>query len=309
MRVLVTGYSGMLGRKVVERYTSILNNQVFGAGRTPATETNITSVKLDLTSLDEIPKLLEEINPELIIQTAALVNVDACEENKEYAYSLHVESTKEIVKYNPETRFIYISTDSVFDGKKGDYKEEDKSSPLNAYAQTKLKGETEALRGKNSLVLRTNIYGTHLNTAHSKPASSLAEWALEELKKGNKIKGFTDLIFNPLYTGQLAKLTEELAKTNIRGLLHLGSYPAISKYDFLVKLSKQFGYDSSLIEEARYREISKQNVTKAPRPENTTLNTDKYQELMHAPPPSLEQGLKDLWTDYKFEAEGTDENR
>ena len=107
-----------------------------------------------------------------------------------------------LAAFNPgRTRMVYVSTDSVHDGEKGDYYETDEPRPCNTYGARN--GGRAGLPGGGpaALVLRTNIYGRHFDER-----SSLAEWALGQFEQGQEIKGFADVFFNPAHTGQLAAL-------------------------------------------------------------------------------------------------------
>jgi dTDP-4-dehydrorhamnose reductase len=288
MKVLVTGASGMLGKDVSAACHREGWN-VSGIFRTPLSHAvkfpgNVFNI--DLTNNKDLAKLLADLKPDLIIHCAAAVNVDACEENKKYADALHVRSTEILAAATK--RIVYVSTDSVFDGEKGNYAETDVPAPLNYYAETKLEGEKKALANLNSIVLRTNIYGFH----HTE-MPSLAEWALGNLRNNKSIGGFTDVFFNPLYTAQLADVIIALVKKEYKGVLNAASDPFISKYLFLVKLAETFGYPASLVEEKSISDIS----FKAKRPNNTTLNFSKQEEILGAAP-TLSEGLEMFKRDY-----------
>lgn len=290
-RVLITGSNGMLGKDICSGLLAQDNLEVFGANRTE--DVNLDkdhSILCDITDFPELTNILEHINPDIIIHCAANVNVDGCEKDKEYAYKLNTESTRVLAAYNPiNTKFIYISTDSVFDGETGDYKEEDETNPLNYYAWSKLQGEKFALKeNPNSIVLRANIYGLHKSEG-----SSLVEWGLKSLKENKKILGFDDVYFNPLYTNQLAKIIIELLNINFKGIVHTGSENIVSKYEFLIRLAQRFSMDTNFISKSSIDSIS----FNAKRPKNTNLNIDKLLNLAKFSA-TLEDGFNELFRDY-----------
>jgi dTDP-4-dehydrorhamnose reductase len=268
-KVLITGSSGMLGHAIVEVLAADHNYELFGFVRKLTGANYITEFALDLTNPEALNRQLSMLELDIILHCAANVNLDACEQNEAQAYALHVEASKNLAEFNPQkVKFIYISTDSVFDGLNGDYAVTDIPNPLNVYAKTKWQGEEVVLKvNSGAIILRTNIYGLHLGEQ-----SSLGEWAITNLQQEKQISGFTDVFFNPLYTGQLAQLIKHLIehKENYQGIIHTGSNTYISKYDFLVKLAQVFGYDS--------KKINKTSVDMlnflAKRPKNTTLNID-----------------------------------
>lgn len=290
MRILVTGSSGMLGKDVATLFSKDNANEVYGISRTGSVD-GISNIKADLTHAQSLKKQLDFIQPELIIHCAASVNVDACEGNRAQADLLHVESTRLLATYSEHPRLVYISTDSVFDGEKGNYTEQDDAQPLNYYAQSKWKGEAAALSNRQALVLRTNIYGFHKPTK----TGSLVEWAFCQLSEGKSINGFHDVFFNPLYTVQLADVIAELVQKQSKGIIHAGADRFVSKYDFLITIADTFGFDRGLV-----KSVSVNDMTfKAKRPKDTTLNTTLLaQQLGHAVP-DFDSGMKQLKQDFK----------
>ena len=237
-----------------------------------------------------LEKLLPGIKPDIIIHCAAEVNLERCEDDHAYADKIHRDVTEALSSYAPaKTRMVYISTDSVFDGKKGNYSETESIHPLNYYALSKFHGE-EAVRKReeNYIVLRTNIYGFKKNTGNS-----LFEWIAKKLSAGESITGFDDLIFNPLYVGQLAVLITELLKTEYSGTLNAGCSGGVSKYQFEVDVANVFGWDSSLI----VKGYSDMFPSRLSRPKNTTLNTNKLKEII-GDVPGFKSGLQQLRIDF-----------
>ena len=161
MRIGITGASGMLGTALVKHLSK--THQIFATSRSKGLEgKNIKWNCFDLTETVLLNQWLETAKSDIVIHCAAIVNVDACESDVDLATRLHVKTTELIASYLGfnNGRLIYISTDSIFDGKKqSPYIESDSVSPLNVYAKTKLMGEQPVLSMENGLVLRTNIIG------------------------------------------------------------------------------------------------------------------------------------------------------
>lgn len=289
-KILIVGSNGMLGKDIVYVLSKKKEFELFGVNR--RTDYNLDyshSFICDITNMEEVNKLLEYINPNIIINCAANVSVDDCEKNKEKTYLLHVQATKNLANFKPDTtKFIYISTDSVFDGLDGNYNESEKTNPLNYYARTKLQGEKEALNcNKNTLILRTNIYGFH-----DKEANSFVEWALNSLNNNITIGGFKDVLFNPVYTKQLARVIYELISTNYCGILNVASNQYISKYDFLIKLSKKLKLNSNLINEVSIEDMN----FNAKRPKNTTLSINELKKILKYEI-SIDDGIEEMYMD------------
>ncbi|MBC8588314.1 SDR family oxidoreductase [Paratissierella segnis] len=290
-KVLITGSNGMLGKALVEIFSKDRSFSLFGINRSASNKQFIDNYTCDLTDLKILRSILDEIKPDIIIHCAANVNLEYCEREKKYAYQLNAKSSEILASYNSDvTKFIYISTDSVFDGIVGDYTEGSETNPLNYYAFTKLEGEKLITQSNpNAIIIRTNIYGFHTETGNS-----LVEWGLKNLIAGRGITGFYDVIFNPVYTKQLAEVCYELIISNYKGLVNVGSYKNISKYDFLIKLADYFKLDSNLVKKGS---IDNMMNFKVKRSKNTTLNTQYIKELVNVDL-SIDTGFKELVKDY-----------
>ncbi|MDK2961316.1 MAG: dTDP-4-dehydrorhamnose reductase [Eubacteriaceae bacterium] len=285
--IFITGATGMLGKKMVEAFSGDEQYRVYGVSRSKQSSENVIYENIDLLNENAIMTSLEKIKPEVVIQCAANVNLEECEKDQEAAYQLHVGSTKILASYSPNTtKFVYISTDSVFDGRKGDYTEDDPVNPLNYYSKSKYLGEQAALENnKNTLVVRTNIYG--INSARGR---SLVEWAMNELKNDREINGFDDVYFNPVYVGQLAKIIKKLLEeTKISGTINIASAQKVSKYEFLKALAEVFGFNTELIHPVSIDTMP----SKFERPKDTALNTDKLKKAI-GEVPTLKKGLCEM---------------
>jgi dTDP-4-dehydrorhamnose reductase len=285
MRILVIGATGMLGKDFVSFFSKLNGYEVYAISRNKSfvlPYSNIKIIHIDVTDSELFSSCIKEIDPQIIIHSAALTNIDACEENKDYALWLHSNIIKVISLTCPKAKFVYISTDSVFNGYEGNYSENDIPDPLNYYATTKYLGEknTSALMN-DYIIVRTNIYGYHL---FEQP--SLSEWALSNLKKGQTCTGFTDVFFNPVYTGQLTTIVKKLIDINYQGIINLSSDTFVSKYQFLKMVAEHFGYDPNLILGKPFDS----RIFKAPRSNNTTLNTSLLKEAIGFVP-NLSEGI------------------
>ncbi len=288
--ILVTGAGGMLGEKIVKYFDSQNQFTVYGTirNRIPFEGGNVKWENLDLCNQKELHNLLNNIKPSIIIHCAANINIDNCEINSDDSEYLHSNIIEEFKKSSPNSLFIYISTDSIFNGETGNYSEQDTPGPINKYALSKLNGEFQVKYFfKEFIIIRTNIFGFH--SIQNK--TSLAEWALEKLNKNESINGFDDVIFNPVYTVQLAFVINNLINLNYRGIIHVGSSSRISKFSFLNLLALKFNFNENLIQ----RTLSQDYNFKAMRPKNTFLNTSKLEKLMDKL--DLNEGLNMLYND------------
>jgi dTDP-4-dehydrorhamnose reductase len=246
------------------------------------------SVRADLTDAAVVGELMRRWRPRWVLHCAALTDVDYCEDHPDEAERINVEMSRLLAEAAGQVGagFAYISTDSVFDGKRGGYSEDDAPNPLNVYAATKLKGE-EAVRSAlpRALILRTNFYGWSLQHKQS-----LSEWVIERLEARDPFPGFQDVVFNPLLVNDLSSLVIEMMDRGLHGLYHLGCDRPCSKYEFAVALARVFGLDASIVVPG----FLEARPMRATRPRSTWLRTDRVREALGRPVPGLEEGLRRL---------------
>jgi len=288
MRVLITGAGGMLGKDVLSVLSEDCTFEIYPLDIRALPHPN--AIVLDITAdRKAVLTRIAEIEPEVIIHCAAYTDVKWCEQdyNHEATDKLHVDATKTLASYN-SARFVYVSTDSIFDGTLGDYAEDAATSPITYYAKSKLKGEVAALQANaNTLIIRTNIYGFHIPPRIS---SFLVDGALSNLRSKVSINGYDNVYVNFIYTKQLASIINKLLKKNdIKGVLNVASKETLSKYEFLLKLAKVFGCDQGL--------INKQPAPPAQNPGNTSLNINKLKKLLNEAP-GIDDGIRELKADY-----------
>lgn len=257
MKIIILGSSGMLGSCLKNKL--VANNEVIGISR----KTKNDKYECDFKNLKALENILDKEKADIIINCAAITDLQYCEKNINEAFSVHYYLSNFLSKRNE--RNIYISTDSVFDGSVGWYKEESIVKPLNVYAMSKYMGEMPIIQN-GGLVIRVNIFG--FNSIMKR--SSLFEWMCEQIKLNNKVIGYTNIIFNPVSIFKLAEIMEKMIERNINGLINIGSNEAISKADFLNKIVN--------IVDEKYKGLSLGELSETViiRPKNTTLSTQKF---------------------------------
>ena len=267
-KLLLTGSSGLLGGNI--NFEIGGKYEIFGLYKNKANPEIRNQFEVDLTDHEKIREIVHAVKPDIVVHCAALTDVELCEKNYSLAHATNALATKNLLTtVGPEARFIYISTDSVFDGRKGDYKETDSPSPVNNYAKTKLEGEIFVEKGSpDYVIIRTNIFGWS-----RVKGESFAEWIFNNLSQRKVINMFEDVIFSPVTGNTLSLFLEKMLNSNFKGIINTGSRSAISKYDFGVLLARQMGLDTSLI-----RPISVDSFPfKAKRPKNTSINLEKFE--------------------------------
>jgi len=291
VRIGVTGASGMLGARLIIHLSKLY--EVFATSRSKGLEgKNIEWDCFDLTNNVLLNKWLNKTKPDLVIHCAAIVNVDACEDNVKMATKLHVETTKVLVNYldSNDGKLIYISTDSVFDGKKQrSYTEDDLVRPLNIYAETKLMGEKTVLSMNNGLVLRIEIIGWA-----QEGNTSFSEWLLKSLVDNVPLNLFHDVYFSPLHIDNLSIIIGKIIINPIFGLYHCASRDSISKYEFGIKMAEIFKLSSSNINRVSVDDMD----FKADRPKNMALDVGKISSALSYDFPNVEDAIKLMKSQY-----------
>ena len=185
------------------------------------------------------------------------------------------------------TRFLHISTDAVFDGRKGDYVESDSTNPLSIYACSKLAGE-RAVQDANpyAIIARVVFFGWSLSGLRS-----LSEFFFNHLRAGEPVKGFTDTYFSPLYVEDLARVLLKMVTVDLAGVYHVASSEKLSKYEFGMRIAKRFGFDPELIEPIKGSDIDRG----ASRSLNLHLRPDKVQAALGYALPSVDNGIDGLY--------------
>ncbi len=223
MKIVVTGAAGMLGSVLVRalapahEMTAVVNRTPLPPGAAPA-----RTVAWDLAG--EPPSELQT-PADAWVHCAAYTSVDGAEADPAAARRVNVEGTAAVARAAERggARLVYVSTDSVFDGDRGLYAEDDPTGPVNVYARTKLEGEAAALALPGSLVVRTNLVSA---------GGGLVEWVLRTAGEGRVVPLFHDVVFNPLPVGAVAPAVLELLDARAEGTVHLGSREVLSKAQF-----------------------------------------------------------------------------
>jgi dTDP-4-dehydrorhamnose reductase len=286
-RLLITGVTGLLGSALVRE--GLAGHQVWGWARRPAAAPVPCRVEaVDLLDEAAVSRAVEALSPDIVIHSAALTSVDQCESDASTAAAVNVGGTKHLLKAlrGHACRFVFVSTDAVFDGTGGDYTEEDSPSPLHIYGRTKLAGEQAVLTDRpDALVTRSAFYGWNVL-----PKESLGEWVLGRLRGGESVPGFTDLFFSPLLADHLARLMLAFAGRAAAGVLHMGSADGCSKFEFADRLAAVFGFPTGRVVPSTYQT----ERLAAPRPRNVTLNSGRAAALFGRPLPGIEEGLREF---------------
>jgi dTDP-4-dehydrorhamnose reductase len=284
--ILITGASGLLGANLLLCAKPHFTNVVGICGRHTCNLPGVETLQADLTDPSATRDLVQRFRPTWIIHTAAMADVDSCEESPEVARLCNEGMTRNIVESAGAVgaRIVHISTDAVFNGAKGGYSEEDHTDPINVYAATKLAAENIVHEdGGDHLIVRTAIYGWNMQDK-----LSLAEWILQRLETGAPMPGFKDVFFSPILVNDLSDFILQMMSREMKGLYHVSGSESLSKFDFAVKLANVFNLDANLVQSAVLGDVA----LKAPRPKNLSLRTDKISRSLGIRMPDVDEGLR-----------------
>ena len=291
-RLLITGASGLLGINLALEAMRV--HDVIGVDRGRLKSTPFQVLKADLFHRDTIDSILESIQPDWLVNCAALANLEECEQYPERARLLNTEMPGELANICAQRRIhlVHISTDAVFDGKKKDsYTEEDEPHPLGTYSQTKLNGE-RAVQSANSeaIIARVNFYGWSLNGMRS-----LGELFVNNLSVGKHMNGFTDVIFCPMFVNHTAQILLSMLEKGLSGLYHVVGPQSMSKYQFGIEIARKFGLRESQINPKSVL-LSELTVRRA---HNLQLSTHKLSTDLGYELPRFSTGLDEFYTQYQ----------
>jgi dTDP-4-dehydrorhamnose reductase len=235
LKLLITGASGLYGSKLaklaLDRGVEVYSSDIQGLS------TYGNFVKLDIADKAHVDEEFQNIKPDVVVHAATLTDVDKCEMNKELAWRVNVDGTKNIVEASMGVGafLVYISSDYVFSGEKGYYVESDSPDPINYYGLTKLEAETivmQTMPESDFFIGRPSvIYG-------STPAAgkvNFALWLIETLLNGNRVKIITDQWNTPTLNTNLAEMTLEVIDRRLNGVYHTCGATRVSRFEFATK--------------------------------------------------------------------------
>jgi dTDP-4-dehydrorhamnose reductase len=288
MRILVTGASGLLGTRICQLATK-QNYEVYSAHSEHMPQSG-TPIKLDLTDNTALKQLFDKTKPDVVVHSAALTDVDRCEKEKDLAWKINVESTSNIAQLCHKHRcfIVYVSTDYVFNGEKGNYKETDQTAPINNYGLTKLAGEEEIKQSRvEYCIARASvIYG-------SIPAAgkvNFALWLIEKLGKKEETRTAADQWNSPTLNTNLAEMILEIVEKRITGTFHLAGATRLSRHEFAQKIAETFNLDENLLRPTS----SEMMPWMANRPRDTSLNVEKAKQTLKNKPLQISEALSRL---------------
>lgn len=279
----------MLGQKLVQLYESNPDVEVIATGR--GANRNLfgsyTYEQMDITVASEVDKIHSKHRPDVVINTAAMTHVDQCELDPETCQKLNVDAVANLIEACKATSsfIIQLSTDFIFDGKDGPYKEDDVPNPLSKYAESKLESEKLlASSGLKHAIVRTMlVYGI----VHDMSRSNILLWVKKSLEERQQIKVVNDQWRTPTLAEDLAKGCVLIAERQAEGIWHISGKDLLTPYEMAIATAEYFELDKSLIEKADGTIFTQP----AKRPAKTGFILDKARRELGFEPVSFKEGL------------------
>jgi dTDP-4-dehydrorhamnose reductase len=290
-KILITGSNGLLGQKLVKL---LLFSEGFEFLATSSGENRIEKYKdfsyksMNITNETEVSEIIESYYPDVVINTAAKTNVDACESDKDACWDLNVNAVKYLLNAckKVNAQLIHLSTDFIFDGENGPYSEEDKPNPLSYYGESKLAAEKLLQNDEyaNWAIARTIIvYGIGDNMSRS----NIVLWAKSALEKGEPLTIVDDQFRSPTFADDLAKGCLLIAEKNAKGIYHLSGKDQMSILELVKRVATFYKLDASIVSPIKSLSLNQA----AKRPPVTGFVLDKAKTILGYNPVSFEEGL------------------
>lgn len=285
MKIMITGANGMVGQWLCARLAKT-GHIIIATGKRESINdktylnNNFRYQQLDITHPTAVQQIISSQEPDLIIHSAAITQVDDCELNKELAYSVNVDGTALLLAAAQQvgSSFCYISTDFVFSGENGPYKEEDPRKPVNFYGETKRLAENlvQESRLQWSIARTILLYGKTLHINRS----NFMYWVKDNLASNKPIKVVDDQIRTPTYLPDLVEGITAIAEKRATGIYHLSGKDTLTPYQMALAVAEHLNLDNSLITPVTASSFTQIGT----RPLTTGFIIDKAQrELGYAP--------------------------
>lgn len=291
MKILVIGASGQVGKLVFQLLLGS-GHSVIGTSFTKTLQKFITLNIADGRAVNEV---FYRIKPNIVILTAALTNVDYCEDHRDEAYKMNVLGVENISvaasAYN--AKIVYLSTDYIFDGVNGPYHEDDLPNPISYYGYTKLEGEKVVQNEcDNWAIVRTTVV-----FSLDPDSKNFLQQLIGKLSRGEVLNAYTDQVNSPTYALNLAEAVVEIAtREDIQGIYNIAGKDTVNRYTFAVKTAKKLGFDTDLIQPVTIEEFSQ----KAKRPKKAGLIVEKALNSLKTKPLTLDEALTIVKNEREF---------
>ncbi|MEW5845847.1 MAG: SDR family oxidoreductase [Bacteroidota bacterium] len=289
MRILITGANGLVGKNIARALSATPKFEVYATSLKKLQIDGVTTFTSNLLNAD-INHMIDDIKPEIVVHCAAISSPDACEVDRFACHRMNVELTKRFVSacvdYN--VHMVFLSTDFIFDGSKGNYTEQDTPNPVNYYGESKLEAENLILASSvSSTIVRTSlVYG--IESKLSRP--NIITRVIDNLTKNKSYKVPIDQIRTPTFAADLASAIVKICLNKATGIYNVSGDQKISVADFAIQAAKAFALNHELLLPVSSNELTEA----APRPKDTSLVIDKAKSELGYQPTSIERALEKI---------------
>ncbi len=289
-KILITGSNGLLGQKLVDLYRQYPQYEIVatarGDNRLPFQE-GYQYEQMDITKRENVLEIVSKHKPDTIIHTAAMTNVDQCEIEKEACWAQNVYALEYLVEACAKNNcfLLHVSTDFIFDGKAGPYKEDALANPISFYGWSKYAAEKIVSNSsiKWAIARTVLVYGI----AHDMSRSNIILWVKNSLESGKNIKVVTDQWRTPTLAEDLAKGCFLIVEKEADGIFNISGKDLLTPYEMAIMTADYFGLDKSLITQAD----SSTFTQTAKRPPRTGFDLTKSASLLGYQPVSFVEGI------------------
>lgn len=294
MKIFITGANGLVGQNAVKQFTAAgydVTAAGRGACRLPAGDAPFRYISLDNTDRDAVLATVAEACPGVIVHAAAMSQPDACELSRAECDDCNVNATRYFTEAATVVNagMIYISTDFIFSGDDGPYKETDQPAPVNYYGRSKWQGE-QIVRQSSvrwAIVRTVLVYGNILSGTRS----NIVTWVKENLEKGKPIKVVSDQLRTPTYVEDLVGGIQLIVEKNTEGIYHISGKEVLTPYDMAVCVADYFGLDKTLMEKVNASVFTQP----ARRPLKTGFIIDKAEKELGYSPIGFMEGIRRMF--------------
>lgn len=290
MKILVTGSNGLLGQKLVWQLSSDATVQLTATSRGDnrcLAPQEYQYLSMNVTDKEEVLQVVGEVKPDVIIHTAAMTNVDACEDDQKGCDVLNVDAVEYLIKACQQNKafLVHLSTDFIFDGTSGPYKEEDEANPISYYGESKLKAE-ELIEQSDiewAIARTVLVYGSCPGLSRS----NIVLWVKNSVEAAKDIQVVTDQWRTPTLAEDLAKGCVLIAKSKNKGVFNISGEEMLTPYDMAMITADFFDLDKSFITPT---DISKFQQ-RAKRPPKTGFDISKAKNILGYQPKTFKEGI------------------
>ncbi len=287
MRLLVTGAGGFVAGSILRQAPDAWDVFALSRGVASLVRPGLTWHTADICDAAQMAAVFESFRPNAVIHAAAIADIDYCEAHQDAATRVNVTATRHIAECcaRQRCRLIYLSTDTVFDGERGGYAEEDAPNPLNHYAVTKFEAEQvvagagcPAVTARVALVMGLPMLGA---------GNSFLSRMLPVLAQGKELGVPDQEIRSPIDVVTLGRALLELARADFSGVMHLAGNDWLNRHAMVRRIAERFGYDPALVTPTNPIHLP----GRAPRPRDVSLRNDKARAVLRTPMQDLDGGI------------------